>query len=144
MSETIILIIAAFVTSMISAVIGMGGGITLLGIMALLIPEGYMVVALHGVIQLVSNMTRTTIFRAHIYRPIIRQFTPGIILGLILSTVIVMGLIQAFNVESASRINIDFLKPLIGIYILWFYTCVTKIKKCQKKHFFGWEDSVGW
>ena len=63
MSETIILIIAAFTTSMISAVIGMGGGITLLGIMALLIPEGYMVVALHGVIQLVSNMTRTTIFR---------------------------------------------------------------------------------
>jgi len=35
MSETIILIIAAFTTSMISAVIGMGGGITLLGIMAL-------------------------------------------------------------------------------------------------------------
>jgi len=81
MTETIILIIAAFATSMISAVIGMGGGITLLGIMALLIPEGYMVVALHGVIQLVSNTTRTTVFRAHIYRPIIRQFTPGIILG---------------------------------------------------------------
>ena len=112
MSETIILIIAAFVTSMISAVIGMGGGITLLGIMALLIPEGYMVVALHGVIQLVSNLTRTTIFRAHIYRPIIRQFTPGIILGLILSTVIVIGLIQAFNVESASKIKIDFLKQI--------------------------------
>ena len=136
MTETIILIIAAFVTSMISAVIGMGGGITLLGIMALLIPEGYMVVALHGVIQLVSNMTRTTIFRAHIYRPIIRQFTPGIILGLILSMVIVMGLIQAFNVESASKIKIDFLKPLIGIYILWFLYLRNKNKKVPEKAFF--------
>ena len=45
MTETIILIIAAFVTSMISAVIGMGGGVTLLGIMAIIIPEGYLVVA---------------------------------------------------------------------------------------------------
>lgn len=136
MSETIILIIAAFTTSMISAVIGMGGGITLLGIMALLIPEGYMVVALHGVIQLVSNMTRTTIFRAHIYRPIIRQFTPGIILGLILSMVILMGLIQVFNVESASKIKIDFLKPLIGIYILWFLYLRNKNKKVPEKAFF--------
>lgn len=136
MSETIILIIAAFTTSMISAVIGMGGGITLLGIMALLIPEGYMVVALHGAIQLVSNMTRTTIFRSHIYRPIIRQFTPGIILGLILSMVILMGLIQVFNVESASKIKIDFLKPLIGIYILWFLYLRNKNKKSARKSIF--------
>ena len=63
MTETIILIIAAFVTSMISAVIGMGGGVTLLGIMAIIIPEGYLVVAYHGIIQLVSNVTRATIYR---------------------------------------------------------------------------------
>ena len=136
MTETIILIIAAFATSMISAVIGMGGGITLLGIMALLIPEGYMVVALHGVIQLVSNTTRTTVFRVHIYRPIIRQFTPGIILGLILSMVIIMGLIQAFYVESASIIKIEFLKPLIGIYILWFLFLRNNNKKVPEKAFF--------
>ena len=45
MTETIILTLAAFATSILSAVIGMGGGVTLLGIMAILIPEGYMVVA---------------------------------------------------------------------------------------------------
>ena len=64
--ELIILIFAAFVTSSISAVLGMGGGIILLGIMAILIPEGYMVIALHGVIQLVSNTTRTYVFRNHL------------------------------------------------------------------------------
>ena len=55
--ETLILIISAFITSSISAVLGMGGGIILLGIMAIIIPEGYMVIALHGIIQLVSNTT---------------------------------------------------------------------------------------
>ena len=48
--ELTILILSAFITSSISAVIGMGGGIILLGIMATIIPEGYMVIALHGVI----------------------------------------------------------------------------------------------
>jgi len=64
--ELILLIITAFITSSISAVIGMGGGIILLGIMAILIPEGYMVIALHGIIQLVSNTTRTYVFRNHL------------------------------------------------------------------------------
>ena len=64
--ETIILIIAAFITSAISAVIGMGGGIILLGIMAILIPDGYMVIALHGIIQLFSNTTRTYLFKEHL------------------------------------------------------------------------------
>ena len=56
--EIIILIIAAFITSSISAVLGMGGGIILLAIMAIIIPNGYMVIALHGIIQLISNSTR--------------------------------------------------------------------------------------
>ena len=64
--ETAILILAAFITSAISAVIGMGGGIILLGIMAIIIPEGYMVIALHGIIQLFSNTTRTYIFKEHL------------------------------------------------------------------------------
>ena len=64
--ESIILIVAALVTSSISAVLGMGGGVVLLGIMAIIIPEGYMVIALHGVIQLFSNTTRTFIYRARV------------------------------------------------------------------------------
>ena len=62
--ESVILIVAAFFTSSISAVIGMGGGIILLGIMAIIIPEGYVVVALHGIIQLISNVTRSYIFES--------------------------------------------------------------------------------
>jgi len=120
MVETIILIIAAFITSIISAIIGMGGGVTLLGIMAIVIPEGYMVVALHGIIQLVSNITRTTIYREHVYQPILKKFFIGIVPGLLCAVLIIIGLINYFNLNSASELKIDFLKPLIGIYIIWF------------------------
>ncbi|MFL3045012.1 MAG: sulfite exporter TauE/SafE family protein [Candidatus Neomarinimicrobiota bacterium] len=136
MFETIILILAAFATSILSAVIGMGGGITLLGIMAILIPEGYMVVALHGVIQLVSNVTRTAVYREHVYRPIIRQYFMGIIPGLGCAALIVFGLIQYFHITSASEFKFDFLKPLIGIYILWFLYLRKKTKLTSDSLFF--------
>ena len=79
--ELIILIFAAFITSSISAVLGMGGGIILLGVMAILIPDGYMVIALHGIIQLVSNTTRTYIFKNHLKKTILLQFLIGAIIG---------------------------------------------------------------
>ena len=67
MLESITLIVAAFLTSILSAIIGMGGGITLLGVMAIILPEGYLVVAYHGMVQLVSNVTRTTVFLSLIH-----------------------------------------------------------------------------
>ena len=72
--EIIILIISSFITSSISAVIGMGGGIILLGIMALIIPDGFLVIALHGVIQLFSNTTRVVIFRKYLKGVLIKEF----------------------------------------------------------------------
>ena len=85
--ELFILIIAAFITSSISAVIGMGGGIILLGIMAMIIPEGYMVIALHGVIQLISNTTRTYVFKKHLKNDLIKQFSIGAFLGVGISVI---------------------------------------------------------
>ena len=99
--DTLTLILVAFITSSISAVLGMGGGIILLGIMAIIIPEGYAVVALHGIIQLVSNFTRSFVFRQHIKKDIIRQYLPGAVLGLSLSALIIFILITLFQVESA-------------------------------------------
>ena len=48
--EAIILIIVVFITSSISTVLGMGGGIIFLGIMAIILSEEYVVVAIHGII----------------------------------------------------------------------------------------------
>jgi len=135
--ESVILIAAAFITSSISAVLGMGGGIILLGIMAILIPEGYVVVALHGIIQLVSNITRSYVFRQYVKGQIIRQYFPGAILGLCLSAFIIILLIHIFDVQSAKNIKVDILKPLIGIFIIWFLFGLRPQINNEKQHFFG-------
>ena len=134
--ESVILIAAAFITSSISAILGMGGGIILLGIMAIIIPEGYVVVALHGIIQLVSNVTRSYVFRKNIKGKIIRQYFPGVLLGLCLSAII-MILIECINVQSAKDIKVDILKPLIGIFIIWFLFGRRPQVKDKQPHFFG-------
>ena len=118
--ELLILIFSAFITSSISAVLGMGGGIILLGIMAILIPEGYMVIALHGIIQLISNTTRTYVFREFIRKKIINEFLIGALIGVGFSVAIIILLIQFFQVTSANEIKVDMLKPLIGIFIIWY------------------------
>ena len=118
--EIILLIIAAFITSAISSVLGMGGGIILLGIMAIIIPEGYMVIALHGMIQLFSNSTRTYIFREHVKTKLIKQFFIGALIGVAISILIIMILISLFKITSASEMKVDILKPFIGIFIIWY------------------------
>ena len=133
--EQLILIIAALITSSISAAIGMGGGIILLGIMAILIPEGYMVVALHGIIQMVSNGTRTFVFRDHIKKNLISEYLIGAIIGLGLSVFIVYGLMHFYDVSSANQIKFDYLKPIIGFYILW-YLYLKRPKKERKNKLF--------
>ena len=137
MMESIILIIAAFITSSISAVLGMGGGIILLGIMAIIIPEGYMVIALHGIIQLVSNTTRAYVFREHLKNDIIKEFGMGAFMGLSASALIIFIMLQLFNVGSANEIKVEILKPLIGIFIIWYLFLKGLRKEKHAKSFIG-------
>jgi len=133
--ELIILIISAFLTSSISAVLGMGGGIILLGIMAIIIPNGYMVIALHGIIQLISNTTRTFVFRKYLKKDLVKEFLIGAIIGAGLSAIIIFLLIKIFEVSSASEIKVDFLKPLIGIFIIWYLFLKGPKKEKESKSF---------
>ena len=133
--ELIILIISAFITSSISAVIGMGGGIILLGIMAIIIPNGYMVIALHGIIQLISNTTRTFVFKTYLKKKLVKEFLIGAIIGAGLSATIIFLLIKFFEVSSASEIKVDFLKPLIGIFIIWYLFLKGPKKEKESKSF---------
>ena len=139
--ELFILIIAAFLTSSISAVLGMGGGIILLGIMAIIIPEGYMVIALHGIIQLISNTTRSYVFKKYIKKDIVKEFFIGACIGVSISIIIIMLLIQFFNVTAASEIKVDMLKPLIGIFIIW-YLFLKRSKKEKKSGSFVLVGSI--
>ncbi|MDH3212584.1 MAG: hypothetical protein OEM05_08875, partial [Myxococcales bacterium] len=67
--ELSVLCAAALATSVLSAIVGMAGGITLLSVMLLFL-EPLVAIPLHGVIQLVSNATRTAIQRRHVDRGI--------------------------------------------------------------------------
>ena len=134
--ENTVLIIAALLTSTLSAMIGMGGGIILLGLMAMLIPHGYIVIALHGMIQLIGNGTRTYVFKNAIKKEIVTKYFSGSLIGLSISSIIVLILIHLYNVETANEIRFDYLKPLIGIYIIWFIYLRKKNQSDKSGNFF--------
>jgi len=86
MPETVAVItLAAFFTSMLTAMVGAGGGTALLLLMLYVMPAGQ-VVPVHGGIQLVSNLTRVVLFWRHMHWPAILRFVipmpAGVYLGL--------------------------------------------------------------
>lgn len=68
-----ILWVAALATSVLSAVVGMAGGITLLAVMLLFL-EPLVAIPLHGVVQLLSNGSRAWIQRQHLHWPILLRY----------------------------------------------------------------------
>lgn len=63
--QLVILVLAALLTSTLSAIVGMGGGITLLAVMLLFL-DPLVAIPLHAVIQMVSNGTRALAQRRHV------------------------------------------------------------------------------
>ena len=59
----------------------------------------------------------------------------GALIGLGLSVIIVYALMQYYEVDSANQIKFDYLKPIIGLYILW-YLYLKGAKKEQKNKLF--------
>lgn len=68
-----ILAAAALATSVLSAILGMAGGIVLLSVMLLFL-EPLVAIPLHGVVQLVSNSSRTWIQRRHVETGIVWRY----------------------------------------------------------------------
>ena len=71
--ELAVLGVAALLTSILSAIVGMAGGITLLSVMLLFL-EPLAAIPLHGVVQLVSNSSRALIQRKHVERGILARY----------------------------------------------------------------------
>ncbi len=76
----ILLIATAFVTATLSGVLGMGGGITLLIVMAQFFPPAVLI-PIHGIVQLGSNLSRTWLNREHLDRKVVAAFAAGGVLG---------------------------------------------------------------
>jgi uncharacterized membrane protein YfcA len=105
-----ILAAAAFATSVLSAVVGMAGGITLLAVMLLFL-EPLAAIPLHGVIQLVSNSSRAAIQRRHIDLHILLRYS---------ALLIPMGWV---GLHLANALPAAATRFMIGIFVLiatWF------------------------
>src|SRR5690606_27309903 len=83
MSHTLLLVLAPaiLVTSFISGVFGMAGGMMLMAIMLLVIPVGTAMV-LHGVTQLTANAWRAWLWRSHIAWRVVVRYVLGLVAAL--------------------------------------------------------------
>lgn len=103
--EVGILLSASFATAVLSAIVGMAGGIILLTVM-LFFFDPIPAIAIHGVVQLVSNGSRTVIQRKHIEWPLVRRYS------ILLLPMAYMGAQVAFALPP------HLTKVLIGAFVL--------------------------
>jgi uncharacterized membrane protein YfcA len=103
--EISILAAAAFAASVLSAVVGMAGGIILLSVMLLFL-EPLVAIPLHGAIQLVSNASRTFIQREHVRWSILGSY------GVLLLPMSVVGLYIARSLSPPVG------RLIIGVFVL--------------------------
>jgi uncharacterized membrane protein YfcA len=99
--------IAALVTAALSAILGMGGGITLLGVMTIVLAARD-VVPLHGVVQMCSNLTRTIAFLEHVKWRLFGVYAPASVAGILMARAV------------WSDEQMGWFKPAIGVFILAF------------------------
>ncbi len=100
------LILFTALTSAFAAVLGQGGGLLLMGVLAGFIPAPVLISA-HAVVQASSNGSRAYLARQNINWPIILPVTIGIILG----AMTILPFIPLFNWQ--------WMQGVIALYILW-------------------------
>lgn len=104
-NELSLLAAVAFATSALTATVGLGGGIILLAVMLLYL-EPIVAIPLHGVVQLVSNSSRTWIQREHVRWGILGWFALPLV---------PMG---ALGLLVAREIPVDASRFAIGVFVL--------------------------
>jgi uncharacterized protein len=90
----LLLIVASFFTSALTAAFGIGGGVAMLGALAGAAPPN-LIVAVHGVVQLGSNLGRAILQRAHANWPAIGRFMLGSAIGVALGAALFVQLPRA-------------------------------------------------
>lgn len=101
----LLLVLASFLTSALTAAFGIGGGVAMLGALAGTAPPS-VIIAVHGVVQLGSNTGRALLQHAHVMWPATLRFSLGSLAGVALGAVLFTALPQRV------------LLGLIGLFIL--------------------------
>lgn len=101
-----VMVFCSFLTSALTAAMGLGGGTALLAVMGLGMPVSSLM-PVHGMVQLGSNLSRTLIQRAYVVWPLVLWFLLGSAVGIALGAPV-----AAIIPDSAARIA-------LGAFILW-------------------------
>lgn len=102
----LVLVVASFFTSALTAAFGVGGGVAMLALMGMFMPV-IALIPVHGAVQLGSNTGRAWHLRAHIDRSIITPFLTGTLIGASAGAFFVVQLPDAL------------LRIILAIFILW-------------------------
>lgn len=101
-----ILIALSFVTSALTAAMGLGGGVAMLAVLSLGLPVTS-VLPVHGVVQVGSNAGRVVIQRRHVVTPVLIWFLLGSLVG------VAIGGSVAVNIPDKLA------KAGLALFILW-------------------------
>lgn len=101
-----ILVASSALTAALTAGMGIGGGVLLLGIMALLVPASALI-ATHGVVQIGSNVGRTALMWRHVDRRLLLPFVLGAVVGALTGGAVAWQLPEAI------------LNGALGLFILY-------------------------
>jgi uncharacterized protein len=96
----------SFVSSLITAGFGIGGGAIMLAVLASLLPPAA-IIPVHGLVQLGSNAGRMAILLRHVHPVVIVPFSIGAIIGVSLGGLFVV------------QLNAGLLQICLGLFILW-------------------------
>jgi uncharacterized membrane protein YfcA len=99
------LIAVSFAASLLTAALGIGGGLLMLAVMAGAVPP-LVLIPVHGLVQLGSNLGRAVLFRQHVRRAIIGWFALGAVVGVSVGASVAISLPRPV------------LLALIGVFIL--------------------------
>lgn len=87
----LLLMVASALGSFLTASLGVGGGVMLLGVMAQVLPP-QLIIPLHGVAQLGSNAGRAAMSWRHIDWRLIAAFLPGAVVGALIGSFVLVAL----------------------------------------------------
>ncbi len=125
--EEILLGLLTFFTSIVAAVVGIGGGMMLIAILPSFLPTNALI-PVHGLTQVSSNLSRAYFGRKDIEYSVVPKFLLGSFLGI------------AFFAGILSLISLEYVPLFIGIYILlsiWSEKFNEKIKKYENYYIAG-------
>lgn len=105
LATALLLIGVSFFTSALTAAFGIGGGVAMLGALAGSVSPN-VVIAVHGLVQVGSNLGRALIQRRHAYWPAIGRFMIGSLIGIGLGAWLFVSLPERF------------LLGMLGVFIL--------------------------